>query len=123
MCGRSRCALAPEDVPSTAGVPPQRWQQQEHYSPDENVAPGHSTPVLKLAQDGKPELHTMVSWAWLQLETTSLRPAYHRLVLAEMGPGAELHKEGRQAGSLPHGAHCSCCPAGMARQAHAGTLP
>ena len=59
MCGRSRCALAPEEVCSTAGVPPERWQQADAYQPDENVAPGHRTPVVCMADDGARELHTM----------------------------------------------------------------
>ena len=64
----------------TAGVPSDRWQQQEAYQPDENVAPGHTTPVLKLGKDGLPELHTM-TWGLVPSFTKKdTKPDHFRMV-------------------------------------------
>ena len=59
MCGRTRYALGPQQVPETAGVPPERWRDPARYKPDNNVCPGHYTPVIRLGEDALPELHTM----------------------------------------------------------------
>lgn len=61
MCGRARCALSREEVASTSGVPPERWQDAEKYQPGHNMSPGHWSPVVKLDQDGQHQLQSMKS--------------------------------------------------------------
>eukprot|EP00877_Chromochloris_zofingiensis_P004829 jgi/Chrzof1/14347/UNPLg00621.t1 len=59
MCGRARCSLAPEHVASTSGVPPDRWVDKDKYKPSYNLSPGHWAPIVRLADDGQPEMHAM----------------------------------------------------------------
>ena len=59
MCGRSRYALGPQEVPASADIPADRWRDADKYRPDNNVCPGHATPVVRLAEDALPELQTM----------------------------------------------------------------
>lgn len=57
MCGRSRCALAPEQVQQTAGT--DAWVDADRYNPSYNVCPGAATPTVHLNREGQPTLHTM----------------------------------------------------------------
>ena len=57
MCGRSRCALAPEEVIARART--NTWENRDLYHPSHNVSPGNATPVVHLDKSGHPIIHTM----------------------------------------------------------------
>lgn len=60
MCGRSRCALAPEEVSTSAGIPQERWRDKHKYQPRNNLTPGGWIPVIKRSEaDQQTELQSM----------------------------------------------------------------
>lgn len=59
MCGRARCALSREEVATTSGVSQERWRDADRYQPDQNMSPGHWSPVIKFDKNGELELQTM----------------------------------------------------------------
>lgn len=59
MCGRARCALSRDEVASTSGVPQERWRDADKFQPDQNMSPGHWSPVVKYDKNGQLELQTM----------------------------------------------------------------
>ncbi|WIA21091.1 hypothetical protein OEZ85_005411 [Tetradesmus obliquus] len=62
MCGRSRCALAPEQVEQAAGVQPGRWTDRERYRPSYNVQPGHWTPIVRMDEQQQQRMLQTMKW-------------------------------------------------------------
>jgi putative SOS response-associated peptidase YedK len=78
MCGRSRCALAPEEV--TARYRTARsWENREQYQPKNNVSPGSATPIVLLDRSGHLIIRTM-TWGLVPSFTKPLeKPDFWRM--------------------------------------------
>lgn len=88
MCGRSRCALAPDAVAAAAGTP--RWEGRDQYHPSHNVTPGASTPVVRLDPGGGRLLHTM-RWGLIPSFTKKgATPDFWRMFNARSESAGEL---------------------------------
>lgn len=61
MCGRSRCALAPEQVAHAAGTHA-LWVGGEQYEPAHNITPGHDTPIVYCPSNDGPPMIRMMRW-------------------------------------------------------------
>lgn len=57
MCGRARCALAPEQITSHAGT--STWEGRDLYRPSHNASPGTHLPVIHLDKAGQPIIQSM----------------------------------------------------------------
>jgi len=60
MCGRSRCALAPEEVIARARTA--TWENRDLYHPSHNVSPGRATPVIHLDKTGQDRIIHSMHW-------------------------------------------------------------
>ena len=60
MCGRSRCALAPEQIAHAAGTRALWVRDEQGYEPCHNITPGHDTPIVYCpSNDGSPMIRMM----------------------------------------------------------------
>lgn len=77
MCGRSRCALAPEEVIARARTT--TWENRDLYHPAHNVSPGSATPVVHLDKTGHPIIRSM-QWGLIPSFTKPTeRPDFWRM--------------------------------------------
>ena len=77
MCGRARCALAPERIISRART--SNWQDRDLYQPSHNMTPGAFVPVIHVTKTGEPSIECM-RWGLVPSFTKSTdRPDFWRM--------------------------------------------